>query len=122
MTWQVLATGILLTLGVGVELLCCLGLVLMRNVFDRLHYLGPATLLGPLLIALAVVAREALSQAGIKALLIALVLAVVSPVVTHATGRAARLRSFGTLAVGPEDRRDDGEPRVGRATAAEETQ
>ena len=55
MTWQQIMAWVLLALGVGVELLCCIGMVTMRTAYARLHYFGPATVLGPILIAAAVV-------------------------------------------------------------------
>jgi multisubunit Na+/H+ antiporter MnhG subunit len=42
--------------------------------------------------AAAVVFREGLSQAGVKALLVASLLAIASPVLAHATGRALYIR------------------------------
>jgi len=82
----------LLIVGVVVELVCCVGIVVMRTAYDKLHYTGPASIVGPLAFALAIVLREALSQAGIKALLVALLLIVASPVLTHATARAIYIR------------------------------
>lgn len=95
MTWQDVAASALLLVGIAIELFCCLGLVFMANAFDRLHFTGPATALGPICIAAAVVLEEALSTAGIKAILIAAVLLVGGPVLTHAIGRAARVRQLG---------------------------
>jgi hypothetical protein len=43
------------------------------------------------------VVREALSQAGIKAILIAAALLAASPLLGHVTGRAAYLRRYGNL-------------------------
>ena len=82
----------LLAFGVGVELACCVGVLVMRDAYDKLHYLGPAAIVGPVAIAAAIVIREALSQAGIKALLTAALLIVASPVLTHATARALYIR------------------------------
>lgn len=101
MTWQTVAADALLVIGVGIELMCCLGILVMRDVFDRLHYLGPATVLGPVFIAAAVVLEEALSTAGIKAILIAGVLLSTGPVLTHATARAARIRRYGAWEAQP---------------------
>ena len=95
MTWQAAVAAALLVVGVGTELLCCLGLLVMDDVYQRLHYLGPATTLAPAAIAAAVVLQEALSTAGIKALLIAAVLTGTGPVLTHAAARVARLREHG---------------------------
>jgi monovalent cation/proton antiporter MnhG/PhaG subunit len=95
--------AVLLILGVGIELVCCLGVLVMRGVYDRLHYTGPASL-GAVLIAAAIVIREGLlSQIGTKAVLICLVLLITSPVLVHVTGRAARLRERGELQARPEE-------------------
>lgn len=101
MTWQGAGANALLAVGVGIELLCCLGIVVMDDVFDRLHYLGPATALGSVAIAAAVVLQEALSTAGIKAIMVAAVLLGAGPVLTHATARAARARRFGDWRIQP---------------------
>jgi monovalent cation/proton antiporter MnhG/PhaG subunit len=87
----------LLFFGVGVELLCCLGVMVMDNVYDRLHFTAPATTLGPCAIAGAVILEESLSQAGVKALLVAGALLVSNPVLTHATARAGRIRKHGSF-------------------------
>ncbi len=103
MTVGDISVAVLLTLGVGVELVCCLGVLVMRGVYDRLHYTGPASF-GVALIAVAIVIREGLlSQIGTKSVLIALVLLVVSPVLVHVTGRAARLRERGELRAQPQE-------------------
>lgn len=101
MTWQSLCAAILLAVGVTIELLSSLGLLAMDDVYQRLHYLGPAAVLGPVIIAAAVILEEALSTAGIKAILIAVVLAGGGPVVAHATARAARMRRLGTWQLQP---------------------
>jgi len=69
---------VLIGFGVAVELACCVGVLVMEDAYDKLHYLGPAAIVGPFAIAVAVVVREALSQAGIKALLTAALLMVAS--------------------------------------------
>ena len=90
---------VFLTGGIVVELACCVGLVTMRNAFDRLHYLGPASTVGPLAIAAAVLVEEAFTQAGVKALLVASLLLFTSPVLTHATARAMRIHEHDTFAI-----------------------
>ncbi len=95
MNWQDVIVAVFLVLGVGIELLSCLGVLLMRDVFDRLHYVGPASVLGPLAIMIAVLVEESFSTAGIMAILIALSLMITGPVLTHATARAARVRRLG---------------------------
>ena len=94
-----LAVAALLVVGVGVTLFSCLGVLAMRDVYDRLHYTAPATAVAPVAIAAAVILEERLSAAGVKALLVALVLLVTNPVLSHATARAARIRKFGEWTV-----------------------
>jgi multicomponent Na+:H+ antiporter subunit G len=90
MTPRDLIVDVLLALGVGVELICCLGVLLMRNAFDRLHYSSAATTLGPLLIGAAVLVRESVSAGGLQTIAVVSLLFLLNPVVLIATARAAR--------------------------------
>ena len=92
-----LAVDVLIAVGVASELLCCLGLVAGRTVFDRLHYSGAATTVGPFAIAAAVLVEEGWTQAGINALLAAVLLLVLNAALTHATARVARIRRYGSV-------------------------
>jgi multicomponent Na+:H+ antiporter subunit G len=92
MTWQSAVIVVLLAIGVGVELLCSLGVLVISDVFNRLHYAGPATIVGLPAIAAAVVVAEGFSASGIKVVLIAVVVLATSPVLTHVMARAARAR------------------------------
>jgi monovalent cation/proton antiporter MnhG/PhaG subunit len=85
---------VLLGSGVALELVAALGLVLMRDVYDRLHYLGPATV-GALLIAAAVWVYQGPSQIALEATLVAVIVLVISPALTHGTARAARISEHG---------------------------
>jgi multicomponent Na+:H+ antiporter subunit G len=93
----------LLAGGVAVELLCCVGLVAARNVFDRLHFLGPASTVGPVLIAAAILVEESFTQAGVKSLVVALLLLLTSPVLSHATARALRTHEEGRFHIHDEE-------------------
>jgi multicomponent Na+:H+ antiporter subunit G len=84
--------SVLLWLGVALELLCCVGVVVMRGVYSRLHFTAPAGL-GAIAIALAVLVRQGFSLIGDKALLVAFVVLLASPVLSHATARAAWIRA-----------------------------
>ena len=87
--------AILLALGVASVLLSCAGVVVMRAPLDRLHFTAPASTIGPVLIAAAVLVEEPLSSAGIKAVMVALLIVVTTPVLSHATAHAARVRRHG---------------------------
>jgi len=88
---------VLLGIGVLATVITSVGILAGRTVFDRLHYLGPAASVGTVCIAAAVAVQEGFSQAGIKAIAIAVVIVFMNPVLTHATARAARVRRFGEL-------------------------
>jgi multicomponent Na+:H+ antiporter subunit G len=93
-----LAEYILLALGVGIEVLCAIGVLAMRSVYDRLHYVGAASV-GAALVCVAVTVRESFSLIGNKTLLIAFFLLITGPVLVHATARAARIRERGAWSV-----------------------
>jgi multisubunit Na+/H+ antiporter MnhG subunit len=99
------AAGILLCAGVGVQLAACVGLLVARDSFDRLHLVAPATVLGGVLICAAVLFNESFSQGGIHATIIGAILLASGPVVTHATGQAVRLRDTGHVPVLPSEAR-----------------
>jgi multicomponent Na+:H+ antiporter subunit G len=103
MTPRAIAAIMLLVLGVGVELACCVGVLVMRGVYDKLHYTAPATTVGAFAITGAVLLREATVQYGIKAILITLALLITNPVLSHAIARAARIRRHGAWAVRAEE-------------------
>jgi multicomponent Na+:H+ antiporter subunit G len=75
-------------MAVVVEIVCAVGMLLMRNALDRLHFLGPATIVGPLLVALAVWLRHGIDQAGLKAGLVLVLLVVSGPILSYVTARA----------------------------------
>jgi monovalent cation/proton antiporter MnhG/PhaG subunit len=85
-----LIVDVLLAFGVGAELICCLGVLLMRNAFDRLHYSSAATTVGPVLIGAAVLVRESVSAGGLQTIATVSLLFLLNPVVLIATARAAR--------------------------------
>jgi multicomponent Na+:H+ antiporter subunit G len=78
--------------GVAIEVLCCVGLLVMRGAYARLHYSAPAGL-GAVLVATAVVVREGFSLIGDKALLLAVFVLLTTPVLAHVTARAAHIRA-----------------------------
>jgi multicomponent Na+:H+ antiporter subunit G len=94
---------VLLAVAVASALLGGLGLLATSNPYDQLHFTGPATVIGPVAIAAAVLVEEPLSSAGIKSVLVALVMLGTGPVLVHATARAARVRERGRWVVRPEE-------------------
>jgi multicomponent Na+:H+ antiporter subunit G len=100
----------LLAVGVAAQLAGVVGVVVASDVYDRLHFTGPASIFGPSCLALAIVIDEGpLSQAGLKSMLVALVLLALSPILVHATARAAYVREHGSLAPLPAPPVESGE-------------
>ena len=87
------AVHVLVWTAVATELVCCVGIVVARDVFARLHYSAAAGTLGPILVAVAIAVEEGVrSVAAAAAFVVAVFLLLGSPAVTIATARAARAR------------------------------
>jgi monovalent cation/proton antiporter MnhG/PhaG subunit len=100
-----LLVDVLLVLGVACQLICCLGVVAMRTVFERLHYAGAGTTVGPLLVGAAVLVRQTTSAAGIETIVTMALLVLLGPVVVLATARAARRLEVGRIGPTAHERR-----------------
>jgi len=85
-----LAVDILLSLGVGAELLCVAGVLVMRTTFDRLHYAAAATTVPALLVLAAALVREHVTSGGLEAIAAVGLLFLLNPALVIATARAAR--------------------------------
>jgi multisubunit Na+/H+ antiporter MnhG subunit len=89
-----LIATVLLIAGAVLELFAVLGLVVMRDVFDRLHYVALAGY-GALMIGVSVLVRESFSLIGDKALLTGALLVAIGPLLVHTTARSLRTRERG---------------------------
>jgi multisubunit Na+/H+ antiporter MnhG subunit len=93
-SWRATVGVALLIAGGTLELVAVLGLCVMRDVYDRLHYVGLAGF-GGFVITLAVLVRESFSLIGDKALLVGVVLILAGPVLVQTTVRSLLIREFG---------------------------
>ena len=103
MSLEDLAVYVLIAVALVAILVACAGLVLARGAYDGLHFLGPSTL-GAVCIGAAVLVREGPSFIAIKAGLLVAVLVIGSPLVAHATARAARIAARGDWRAGDDER------------------
>ena len=94
MSWRAVVAVILLIAGGLLELIAVLGICVMRDAYDRLHYVGVAGF-GALLIGLAVLIRESFSLVGDKALLVGVILVLSGPVLVQTTARSLLIRQLG---------------------------
>lgn len=93
---------VLVWAGVGIELVCCLGVLVLRDTLDRLHCAG-AVGYGLLLVAVGVVVQESFSLIGDKALAMAALMLLAGPVLAHVTARTVRIRRRGRWELGADE-------------------
>ncbi len=89
--------AILLGIGVLGFAFTVVGLLFSRDLYDQIHYLAPGSIVGSLAFTAAAIVHEGFSQSGTKAILIALLLLIGNPVLSHATARAGRIRRNGQV-------------------------
>lgn len=89
------AVDVLLGLAVAVGLASSAGVLAMRDTYQKLHYLTPMSIVAPALVGLAVLVQAGYSAKSAQAWLAIGFLIIASPVLSHATIRAARIRADG---------------------------
>jgi multicomponent Na+:H+ antiporter subunit G len=88
-------TDVLLALAVLVVAASALGVAIMPSAYARLHYVTPAAVVAPVLVALAVFVTEGLDEnTGETAVALVFMIAA-APFLSHATIRAIRVREAG---------------------------
>ena len=85
-----MAVDVLLTIGVTLELLCCVGVLVMRTTLDRLHYAAAGTTVPAFFVLAAVLVREHLSSGGMDAIAAVGLVFLLNPILVTATARAIR--------------------------------
>ena len=80
---------VLITIGLVFDLIGCLGLVRLSDVYHRLQSSMKCVILGTCVILLGAVSMVGFTAAGIRTLLCLLFLLLISPVAMHALARGA---------------------------------
>jgi multisubunit Na+/H+ antiporter MnhG subunit len=110
MAREILA-DVLLGLAVAVVLGSVAGVLVMRDVYQKLHYVTPVTLVAPVLVGLAVLAQSGWTENTAETWLAVAFMAAAGPFLSHATIRAARIREKGDWRPdGGRDRHSPGDP------------
>ena len=91
---------VLLGLAVVTVAGAALGLLLMRDAYQKLHFVTPAALVAPVLVTLAVLVRMGLTENTGETCLALLFLVIAGPYLSHATMRALRVREKGDWRAG----------------------
>ena len=94
---------VLLGLAVLVVAGASLGILLMRDAYQKLHFVTPAALIAPLLVTLAVLVRNGLDENTGETCLALVFLVIAGPYLSHATMRAIRVREKGDWRPGKEE-------------------
>ena len=89
-----------LGLAAAIVIASSVGVLVMRDVYQKLHFVTPAALVAPVLVALAVLTRARFSATTAETLLALLFMVFAGPYLTHATIRAARVREQGDWRAG----------------------
>jgi multisubunit Na+/H+ antiporter MnhG subunit len=89
-----ITTDILLALAVATVAAASLGVAIMPGAAARLHYVTPAAVVAPVLVALAVFVTEGLDENTGETVLAALIMIATAPFLSHATIRAIRARDI----------------------------
>jgi multisubunit Na+/H+ antiporter MnhG subunit len=72
-----------------------LGVLLMRDAYQKLHFVTPAALVAPVLVALAVLLQMGLYENAGETCLALFFMVIAGPYLSHATMRAIRIREKG---------------------------
>ena len=92
---RAVAVDVLLGLAVVVVLACSAGVLLMRDAYQKLHYVTPVSMVAPVLAGLAVLVQSGWTAASGQAWLVVAIMLITSPFLAHATVRAIWIREQG---------------------------
>ena len=90
-----IVADILLGLAVLTVLASAVGVLVMGDVYQKIHFVTPIALVAPVLVTLAVFVRAGFSATTTEALIVLLFMVIAGPFLSHATIRAARIREKG---------------------------
>jgi multisubunit Na+/H+ antiporter MnhG subunit len=95
-----IVADILLAMAVVVVIGASLGVLVMRDPYQKLHFVTPAALVAPALVALAVLVQMGLYENTGETWLALLFMVIAGPFLSHATIRAIRIREKGDWRLG----------------------
>jgi multisubunit Na+/H+ antiporter MnhG subunit len=98
-------SDILLSLAVLIVIASSVGVLVMRDAYQKLHFVTPVALVAPALVALAVLVQHGVYEMTGEAFLALFFMIIAGPFLSHATIRAIRVRETG-------DWRPDRKPTV----------
>jgi len=90
-----IGADILLGLAVVIVITSSVGVLVMRDPYQKLHFVTPAALVAPALVALAVLVRMGLDENTGETCVALVFMGIAGPFLSHATVRAIRIRETG---------------------------
>jgi multisubunit Na+/H+ antiporter MnhG subunit len=90
-----IVTDVLLALAVLVVAASAVGVLAMRDAAQRLHFVTPAAVVAPVLVAVAIFVRQGLDENTGETLVALFFMVVAGPYLSHATIRAIRVCEHG---------------------------
>ena len=102
---------VLLGLAVAVVLISAAGVLLMRDAYQKAHYVTPVSVVAPVLIALAIGVQSGWTISTGQSWLVVAVMVIASPFLAHATVRAIWIREQGGAERATADPAGNGEQR-----------
>lgn len=106
---RAIAVDFFLGLGVAVAIVSSVGILAMRDAYQRLHYVTPVSLLTPVSIGIAILIQSGWSSRSAQTWLAIGFMAIASPFLSHATMRAIRIRDTGDWRLTQPERADQTE-------------
>jgi multisubunit Na+/H+ antiporter MnhG subunit len=88
-------SDILLGLAVVIVLGASVGVLVMRDAYQKLHYVAPAAMVAPFLVALAILVQVGAYENTGETFLACALMVIAGPFLSHATMRAIRVREKG---------------------------
>jgi multisubunit Na+/H+ antiporter MnhG subunit len=98
MTARTLVADVLLGLAVVIVLASSLGILVMRDIYQKLHYVTPVALIAPVAVGLSILVQSGWSVNSLQTWLAIAFMVIAAPFLSHATIRAARVRESGDWA------------------------
>ena len=105
-----IVADVLLGLAVAVVLSASVGVLVMRDAYAKLHFVTPAALVAPALVALAVFVQMGLYENTGETFVALLFMVIAGPYLSHATIRAIRIRATGDWRLNKAGQAPAGEP------------
>ena len=90
-----ITADVFLGVAVAIAVISAVGVLVMRDTYQKLHFVGPAALVSPVLVTLAVWLHVGNTATTLEAMLALLFVVIAGPYLSHATIRAARIRETG---------------------------